>query len=190
MKQSIIGGVLLAMPAAGLAQAITFEVDGEALPGETVTIRMVIGFAAEDYAVHGMLTSLLVNEAQGELLNPRLVRPMDGPGTTAGMVVPTGVDGILAGQVQSPSSGIFADPANPIAFWEAEFSVNDVLSGPVILDAQTLTSRFEVYPDLDSFFTESRIDDLEEGSLRIVVPAPMSAAVLLGGFSLTARRRR
>ncbi|UYV12752.1 MAG: hypothetical protein NCW75_00335 [Phycisphaera sp.] len=186
----LLAGVA-AMPAAAMAQAIEITADGlGTLPGETVTITMSASYGGTDYALAGIATSVLINEAQGTFDNLRLVAPMDGPGTTEGVLGAGSIDGILAGQLNFPTAGIYADPTNPIAFWEADFTVDDVLSGPVILDIETVTTRYDTYIDRMSSTSESRLADLEEGSLIIVIPAPAGGLALLGGLALAGGRRR
>ncbi len=181
----------LAATPAVLAQAITFEYDGLIpLPGETITIGMSAGYGGTDYAMAGIATGVRINEAQGTFDNLRLVAPMAGPGTAAGVLGVGSIDGIIAGQLNFPTAQIYADPTNPIAFWEADFTVDSSLSGPVILDIQTVTTKYDVYLARERSTSESRLADLVEGELRIVVPAPASSLALLGGLAITARRRR
>jgi len=82
---------------------------------------------------------------------------------------------------------IFADPTNPIAFWQATYTA----SAEGVIDLSTDTSRFDVYIDRDSSTSESRMSGLTEGSGTItVVPAPASLALLgLGGLAAARRRR-
>lgn len=182
---------LSATPAA-LAQAITFDASGGGViaVGETVTISMSASYGGTDYALAGIATSIRVNESQGEFSNLRLVAPMDGPGTSAGVIaVGGGIDGILAGQLNFIGASIYADPTNPIAFWEADFTVGALVGG-VALDIETVTTRYDVFVDMGSSTSESRLAELEEGRLVIVVPAPASGLALLGGLSFATRRRR
>jgi hypothetical protein len=115
---------------------------------------------------------------------------MAGPGTTPGVLGIDRIDGILAGQLNFPEPTLYADPTNPIAFWEADFTIDSSLSGPVILDIETATTRYDVYIGSWTSRSESRLADLVEGELRIVIPAPAPGLALLGGLALTARRRR
>ncbi|MEQ8845976.1 MAG: hypothetical protein RIB58_14100 [Phycisphaerales bacterium] len=185
-----IAPLLLAAPAMGQAINIRDDAGGLAIPGQVITISMEASYGGSDYAVAGIATSLIINEAQGEFSNLRLVAPMDGPGTAAGVIGAGSIDGILAGQLNFPTAGIFADPANPIGFWEADFRVNDTLSGLTVLDVQTQTSRYDVYINRDSATSQSRLADLEEGSLIIAVPAPASGLALVAGLAMAGRRRR
>jgi hypothetical protein len=185
---ALLAGLGTALPALG--QAITIEASDLPTPGVPITISMSASYGAGDYAVAGLATSLIINESQGSFTDLRLVSPMDGPGTAAGVLSAGSVDGILAGQLNFPTAGIFADPSNPIAFWEADFTLDAFPGGPVLLDVETRTTRFDVYLARDRATSESRLADLDEGSLLIVIPAPAGAFVLAGGLAMAARRRR
>jgi len=112
-------------------------------------------------------------------------------GTSAGDASATGVDGILAGQLNFPPAMIFADPSSPIAFWQATYTAPDDVTDGFDVALSTDTSRFDVYIDRERSASESRIDQLVEGSGTIsVVPAPASLALLgLGGLAAARRRR-
>ncbi|MEQ8845975.1 MAG: hypothetical protein RIB58_14095 [Phycisphaerales bacterium] len=180
---------VLAAPALG--QALEFVWDGTIpLPGETITIGLRASFSPDDYAMAGIATRILSGEGTDGLSGLRLVAPMDGPGTSAGMFSGGNIDGIIAGQLNFPTAGIFADPSNPIAFWEVDYTAPVVVTRPVLVDFQTETSRFDVYVDRDRATSESRLGDLEEASLLIAIPAPAGATVLLGGLAMASTRRR
>lgn len=172
-----------------LAQAITADIDGDIVPGGRFTLMLSASYGGTDYAVAGIATSLVINDAQGVFSGARLVAPMDGPGTSAGVIGAGSIDGILAGQLNFPTAGIFADPSNPIAFWEADFDIDASLSGPVVLDFETVTSRYDVYLARDRASSESRLGDLTEAAGQVIIPAPASGVLLLAGLALAARRR-
>ncbi|MEQ8317780.1 MAG: hypothetical protein RIE77_02185 [Phycisphaerales bacterium] len=188
--------VASACTAPTLAQAILIEADlpgGLPMPGDRTTITMSAGFNPLDYAMAAIGTDLVINQVQGRLEDPRLIAPMNGPGTSAGAVSGTGVDGIIAGQLNFPLAGIYADPTNPIAFWAVDWIYEPGGPGPgsdVLLHVVTETTRFDVYTDRLLATSEFRVDELEEGELLIVVPAPSSAVALVGGLALASRRRR
>lgn len=186
----VLSGIAAA-PTAAMAQAITFEAEGGGViaVGETITISMFASYGGTDYALAGIATSIQVNETQGDFSNLRLVAPMDGPGTSAGVLMSGDIDGIVAGQLNFPTAGIYADSTNPIAFWEADFTVGAVVGG-VALDIETVTTRYDVYVERTASRSESRLTELEEGSLVIIVPAPATGLALLGGLALASRRRR
>lgn len=186
----VLGGIAAA-PTAAMAQAITFEAEGGGViaVGETITISMFASYGGTDYALAGIATSIQVNETQGDFSNLRLVAPMDGPGTSAGVIMSGDIDSIIAGQLNFPTAGIYADSTNPIAFWEADFTVGAVVGG-VALDIETVTTKYDVYIDRTRSTSESRLADLEEGSLVIIVPAPATGLALLGGLAVASRRRR
>ncbi|MEQ8844513.1 MAG: hypothetical protein RIB58_06635 [Phycisphaerales bacterium] len=183
-------GVLGAAAGAG-AQAINIEIANPTLtPGESTLITLTASYPAGDYAVAGIATELVVNQIQGGLSDLQLIAPMDGPGTSAGTPGPGGITGIFAGQLNFPPAGIFADDSNPIAFYSAMYTWDGSLSGPVLLDIETRTSRFDVYVERDSARSESRLDGLIEGRGRIVIPAPAGTLVLgIGALALGRRRR-
>ncbi|MEO1008184.1 MAG: PEP-CTERM sorting domain-containing protein [Planctomycetota bacterium] len=175
------------------AQELIFDLSdipaGGLLFGDTATIRLSAGFDPSDYAVAGVRTDFISSVGSEGFSNPRLVAPMDGPGTSAGVLSATGVDTIISGQLNFPTAGIYADPTNPIAFWEIDYTVDtfDVFE----VDLRTATSRFDVYFARDSAISEPQVADLTEasGSFLVNVPAPGTLGLLaLGGLAL--RRRR
>lgn len=173
------------------AQAIHIDVANPTLqPGESTTITLSASYGAGDYAIAGIATDLVdLTEREGfsELM---LIAPMDGPGTSAGTLVVEGVEGILAGQLNFPPAGIYADPTNPIAFWQTTFTLGDITSR-TILELETRTTRFDVYPERGSARSESRLDGLVEGRATVaLLPAPGATAVLGLGVLAMGRRRR
>ncbi|MFI4917253.1 MAG: hypothetical protein ACIAS6_12200, partial [Phycisphaerales bacterium JB060] len=165
------------------------------LPGQIASITLSASYDdAADYAIAGIATSLVADVSHGEFFfsNPRLIAPMDGPGTSAGVLHAAGADGIIAGQLNFPLAGIFADPTNPIAFWQVDYTYEiDPRTGMAIMDLSTQTSRFDVYLDRQSATSESRLGELTEGVGAVVVyPAPGTGVALLGGLALATRRRR
>ncbi|MEO1279107.1 MAG: hypothetical protein AAFV77_09140 [Planctomycetota bacterium] len=175
---------------AALAQpSLIFEVDDPVLlPGESTTVRLFAGFDPRDFAIAGVATSVFASG--GGWSDLTLIAPMDGPGTSTGAASGSGVDGILAGQLNFPATGgIYADDTNPIAFWQATYTA-DVVTDPTIVDIRTETTRYDVYVERGSAQSESRLDELIEGAATIeVIPAPASAVVLAGGVLVLRRRR-
>lgn len=173
MRGMACAAAVLAMAGGAIGQTweIFFDVSNpEPMPGETITITMKAGYGGRDYAVAGVVTNFEVSALQGELSDWRLVAPMAGPGTSEGTLVGDSVEGIIAGQLNFPATaGIYADPTNPIAFWEVDLTVDGVLSGPVVLDVRTRTTRYDVYINMQSSTSESRLADLVEGELRVLV---------------------
>lgn len=173
MRTFMSGAAVLLAAAGAAAQGVEMFIEAsnpEPMPGETITITLMAGFEARDYAIAGVTTDFEVSSSQGELSGWRLLAPMAGPGTSAGMPVGDGIEGIIAGQLNfPPTGGIYADPTNPMPFWAVDLTVADVLSGPVLLDVRTRTTKYDVYIAMDSSTSESRLSDLIEGELRVLV---------------------
>lgn len=173
MRTFTSGAAVLLAAAGAVAQGVEIFIEAsnpEPMPGETITITLMAGFEARDYAVSGVATNFEVSAIQGQLSDWRVLRPMDGPGTTEGTRVGDSIEGIIAGQLNfPPTGGIYADPTNPMPFWAVDLTVDDVLSGPVVLDVRTRTTRYDVYIDMQSSTSESRIAGLIEGELRVLV---------------------
>lgn len=199
MPKRTLVPVIFCLSAAGLADAqgtpeVIIEIDEPVLaPGESTTVRLLAGFdGRRDYAMAGLATNLLVDAGLADPTSAwsdrRLLAPMDGPGTSAGMPQAGGYTGITAGQLNFPTSIGYADPTNPIPFWEITFTA-PLDMGAFEVDLQTRTTRFDVYVAMDSSRSETRLFELTEGSGRItVVPAPAGGLVLLGVLAM--RRRR
>ena len=194
---SVVGLVLSVSPAAN-GQAVSIDVASATLgPGDSTAITVTASYDGTDYAVAGIETDLVFSAGCGGLSDLALVAPMDGPGTSIGVLVPgmgddDGVtDGILAGQLNFPVASIYADDSNPIAFYTVTYTAPIDIARPFLLDVMSSTSRFDVYVDRESSRSESRLGDLAEGRAEIhFIPAPTSAAILgMGGLALTRRRR-
>ena len=177
--------------AAAAAQSIDINIANPTLgPGESTMVTLTASYGAGDYAVAGIATDFISSVGSAGWSDVALVSPMDGPGTSAGTPSGTGVDGILAGQLNFPPAGIYADDSNPIAFWSAMYTAPADVSGITVVNLSTSTSRFDVYVDRGSSASESRLGDLTEGSGVINMPAPASQALLgLGGLPAARRRR-
>lgn len=185
--------LLLASAAASAqiaANGITILVDDPVLePGQSTTVRMEAYFDPRDYCMAGLETSLLSSAGVQGWSDLSLVRPMNGPSTTAGMIDDTGVSGIVAGQLHG-FSAIYGDPSNPITFWEATYTAPTDVAAAFEVGLTTDTIRFDVYIEYSSATSGSRLGDLAEGEATIrVVPSP-AGMVVLGGLLLTVGRRR
>lgn len=182
--------------AAGLATAqvvgVSIEIDEPVLaPGESTTVRLVASIPDTDYALAGVALDVLydtpIAEPKRHWSDLRLLPPFDGPGTPHTLEADR-VDGIIAGQLNFPPAMIYADPTNPIAFWEATFTAPIDAGGGYRVDLMTEVTKLDAYIARDSSTSESRLHLLVEDSASIfVVPAPASAIVLLG--LVTTRRR-
>lgn len=159
-------------------------------PGQSTTVRLEARFdSSRDYCVAAIGTWLDSSAGAEGLSEIRLVGALAGPGTTAGLAGERGVRGILVGQINGLGD-IYGDPSNPIAFWEATYTAPLEVLEPFGVELETRTSRFDVYPEMYSARTESRLDGFEDDTATIrVIPAPAGAALLLG-IAMAGRRRR
>lgn len=181
--------------ACGQVVGVTIEIDEPVLaPGDSTTVRLYANFDPSDYAIAGVALDLWFNSPIAEpgrhWSDLDYVGVFRGPGPSPGSVGDTMIDLIIAGQLNFPPAMIYADPTNPIAFWQATFTAPLDAGGGYRVDLLTETFRFDVYIDRESSTSESRMDLLSEGSAAIhVVPAPASAAVLVLGLAAMRRRR-
>ena len=160
-------------------------------PGEstTVTLRGAI-VQWEDYALAFVATNLLSSTGGDGWSDMELIHPMTGPGTSHGELLPTGVEGIRAGQLNLPF-GVGADTANPMSFWRATYTAPVEVGLPFDVALSTRSSEYAVYPSRDSMLSESRLSTLIEGHATIhIIPAPAGAVVLGLGVLVAGRRRR
>lgn len=142
--------VLSAGLSAGAASAqtvnLTFDIRNPILSvGSSTPVTLRAEFSTGDYAVAGIATDLVgaaaLGTPSGRWSDWQLVTPMDGPGTSAGETSGRfDVTGILAGQLNFPPARIYADPSNPIAFWQATFTALEV----GYIDLETRTSRLDM----------------------------------------------
>ena len=185
---AVASGLLMAGAAMADGERLFFEVSNDIGPSQpSAVVTLWAAFDPRDYAVAWMAADLEASE--GTWSGIAIVPPMDGPGTTPGIVDGRRVEGVLAGQWNIPvGAGVFADPSNPIALWRGTIAVDDF--SPRTIDLASMATRFDVYISRHSTAYRSRIDALEQaaGGIR-VVPAPASGAILVLGV-LAARRRR
>lgn len=181
-------------PASAQTVGVTIEIDQPILaPGESTTVRLVASFPDVDYAVAGILMDLAfdspIADPRRHWSNLELLPPFESP-PVAPIVTDSAIEGLLGGQLNFPPAMIYADPTNPIAFYEATFTAPLDAGRFYEVDLLTDVSRFDVYIDRGSAESQSRLDLLVEGEATIsVVPAPTSAAVVILGFAALRRRR-
>jgi uncharacterized protein (TIGR03382 family) len=187
---------VLGVAAAANAQTIgvTIEIDEPVLaPGVFTIVRLVASFPDTDYALAGLTMALRFD---GLAADPRdhwsgftELPPFSG-GTTGPRLGDGAIEGILVGQLNFPPAGIYADPTNPIAFFEGTFTAPADAGGGYRVDLLTDVMRFDVYPDRESGASVSYLGELTEDAATIsVIPAPASAGVLALGLAATRRRR-
>lgn len=174
----------------GWAQAqLLLDIDqNELRPGESTSLTLSAGFPVDLFAMAGVLTDILSSQGSGGFSDLSLTSPMAGPGTSPGTLSASGIDGILAGQLNFPIPGATATD-NPIAFWTATYTAPLSVHEPFDVDLSTVTSRFTVYTEFGTPDVRSFDDVLEASGTIRVIPAPMSLAVL-GICSITVGRRR
>lgn len=193
MRRTTAYVLLLAATTPALAQTssaeIVFDIDNDTLlPGQSTTVTMA-ALWNEGFAMCCVGTDLLISTGSEGWSDLRLIAPMDGPGTSAGALTPLGIEGVLAGKLNFPSTGVPPDP-NPILFWQGTYTAPSDIAEPFDINLTTQTSMFEVYIEFASAETQSLMDVLTEGNATIrVIPAPASA-IVLPGLAVARRRRR
>lgn len=150
----------------------------------TCRVRVEAKFSPNDYAVAGVRFDVLAGEAGWS--NNVVLAPLT-TGSNPGVINGAAVTGVTAGQLNFPAAGIFANPANPIGAWEANWTTANFTSR--VVPVNTRTARFDVYADRNSPTSGSRMPVMEGGNGIVVTPAP-SALALLGLGGLVAGRRR
>lgn len=195
IRTTTIAALAIATAAHAQTIGVTIEIDQPVLaPGDSTRVRLIATVLDTDYAFAGASLSLLIDfdgtpgaRGFGDL---SILPPMDA-GPTAGVPTDRGIEGIVIGQLHFPAAGIFADPTNPIAFWEATFTAPVDAGGGYRVELATQTLRFDAWPDRDTAVLASRLDlALEDSASIFVVPAPAGPAVLALGVALAFTRRR
>ena len=188
-KVAVASGLLMAGAAMADGERLFFEVSNDISPSQPSTVvTLWAAFDPRDFAMAAVGGGLEASE--GNWFDLGIVPPMDGPGTTAGIVVDGRiVEGIIAGQLHFLGAGIYADPSNPIALWRGTLAVDDF--SPRTIDLASMATRFDVYISRESSISESRMATLEQAAGGItVVPAPGAGGLLLLGVLAAGRRRR
>ncbi|MCW5757725.1 MAG: hypothetical protein KIT54_10855 [Phycisphaeraceae bacterium] len=183
----------LAISSATLAQSsvIIDVADPVLLPGQSTTVTLWAAFPSSMLAMAGIVTDLESSEGDMGWSELRLIPPMNGPGSSTGVLGGTGIAGIIAGQLNFPCAGCGPDGSNPISFWRATFTAPAEVATPFDVSLSTSTSRFDVYFSRDSRESRSFLEGLIEGHATIhIIPAPAGAVVLGLGVLATGRRRR
>ena len=186
--------LVFASMSAAQTVGVRFQIDQPILqPGESTNVTLMAAFDDTAYAVAGLAMNISFDSP---ITDPRRhwsdlghVEPFSG-GVSGPILSDDSIDGILAGQLNFPPAGIFADPSNPIAFYQATFTAP--LDASAIYEVALLTEvlRFDVNNARHSSERQNRMDDLKEGEAIIsVVPAPPSLAVLALGLAAHRRRR-
>ncbi|MEQ8845361.1 MAG: hypothetical protein RIB58_10960 [Phycisphaerales bacterium] len=193
--QTFAAAALALAASAALAQTsraeLVFDIENDTLlPGQSTTVTLAAGWDGPWYLMCCVATDLLISTGDAGWSDLALIQPMAGPGTSPGALIATGVEGILAGQLNFPPGGPWEPQPNPLPFWRATYTAPADVATPFNVDLTTDTSLFEVYISRDSAETRSLMDVLTEGNATIrVIPAPASTLVLLG-LVVAQRRRR
>lgn len=195
MHTTIAAATILAAAAAhAQTVGVTIDIDEPVLaPGDSTRVRLIASFPASDFAFASTELDVLADaggvDITGSWGDLSVLPPMDA-GPPSGRVTDRGIEGILAGQLSFPPAGIYADPANPIAFYEFTFFADPDDGGGYFVDLTTMTNRFDVYTDRGSAEATSYLDILTEDAATIfVIPAP-AGVLVLAPFALAMRRRR
>ncbi len=170
---------------------VVFDIDSDTLlPGESTTVTLAAGWDGPWYSMCCVRTDLVASAGSTGWSDLSLIAPMAGPGTTPGTLGATGVEGIIAGQLNFPPGTPWEPDPNPLPFWRATYTAPTDVTVPFDIDLMTSTNAFDVYIEARSAVTQSLMDVLTEGQATIrVIPAPASTLVL-AGLALAARRRR
>ncbi|UYV11845.1 MAG: hypothetical protein NCW75_11110 [Phycisphaera sp.] len=146
---------------------IHIEVDRPVLePGESATIELRCGFDSDAFwAINGVYTSLTGFQHAGMVSNLEILQPLRGPGTREGVFDGETVTEIIAGQIQSPTAAILADPADPAPLWRGVFTADETGE----LQLSTITARYHVFLEMYEYWNEDKIDELIEGSATITI---------------------
>ncbi|MEQ8318561.1 MAG: GC-type dockerin domain-anchored protein [Phycisphaerales bacterium] len=164
---------ILAATSAAVAQGspyfIEIRVDPPVIePGETALVSMLGAFDPDAYYAIGTIRNTLLMSDGSEGMADFV-----GYGwriaCTQPYVAPSGVKGPCIGQYSSAGSGIYADPANPILYFTAEFTASAHMD-PVV-ELTSATTHFSCIFERSSPSRESRLDDLIEGSATITIVA-------------------
>jgi hypothetical protein len=149
----------------------------------TCMVSLALSFPPQDYALAGVRWDIHAADSTwnwyriedfGSMPPPR---PIIGPD----------ISDIATGQIHVPALHVFADPTNPVWLFEAEWVTTDFT--PREVTVWTTTSRFDVYVDVNSPRSESRLQALAEGRGAIrVTPSPASLVPL--ALVVFRRRRR
>lgn len=175
---------------------IVIEVDQtRLLPGQSTRVTMAAAWPEPfSFKIAGVATDLNISTGPAGWSDIALIAPMDGPGTTPGVLAASGVEGILAGQLHFPPGGgcpFGICPERPTLFWGATYTAPADPAAPFEVDLLTDTSRFDVYTDPTSGLSVSVLDQVVEGQATIrVVPAPAGASLFVLGLAGTAMRKR
>ncbi len=201
MRITITIVTLAAMTAVATAQTIPqtgIVIDVEHLeltPGQSTRVTMAAAWPESfSFKIAGVLTDLTISTGPEGWSDIALFAPMDGPGTTAGVLTASGVEGIIAGQLHFPPLGGCPHgicPERPTLFWGATYTAPTDPTAPFDIDLLSDTTRFDVYTDPSSGRSVSVLDQVVEGSATIqVIPAPGGTMAITMGLAAVARRRR
>ncbi|MFG0282855.1 MAG: GC-type dockerin domain-anchored protein [Phycisphaerales bacterium JB039] len=162
---ALLGGGTLA---AGQS-VVLVEIDRPVLrAGEVAVVTLRAGFPLHLYAMATIELDVELPGGVGGWSDWELVKPMDGPFTSAGAPAPAGIVDIVARQLHFPPAPT-TDPSNPIAFWRATYTA-PLAPRSFDVSLATTTRRYDVYIDYSFPDAVSQLHGLVEGSglIRVI----------------------
>jgi hypothetical protein len=170
----LIATAVVAAASAAFAQTdlytIEIQIDRPVLePGEFARIFLAPAFDTQrDWANGGVSLDFVAPDMGAGISDLAGVAPWGISGAWNPVRCDAGICGFIAGQLNFPSAGIYADPRSPLPAFTFSYTAPDV-SEPTEVVFETQTHRFDVWVDRDTSESASRLDELTEGRATILV---------------------
>ncbi len=149
----------------------------------TVTIRLSAGYPTQGYIAFAAAL-LALHATEPGWSNPVVLLP---PPSNPGVISGPSITGITGGQIHFPPN-FPANPANPIPFYEVQWTATEFSRRDI--EFRTQTTRYEGYPHFP-MGTYNLLGWLHESRREVrIVPAPATVCVLAFAVAAVARRRR